>query len=57
MKDLVNGIGGLGISGIGDQLANVESFPLFSVNNQKTNILIDRIHIICEKICRKHESL
>jgi hypothetical protein len=31
MKDLVNGIDGLGISGIGDQLANVESFPLFQL--------------------------
>jgi hypothetical protein len=49
MEDLVNDIDGLGISGIGDHLANVESFPLFSINNQKTNVLIDRIHILREK--------
>jgi hypothetical protein len=57
VEDLVNDIDGLGISGIGDHLVDVGSFPLLLINNQKTDILIDRIHILCEKICRKHESL
>jgi hypothetical protein len=57
VEDLVNDIDGLGISGIGDHIADVGPILLFLINNQKTDILIDRIHILCEKICRKHESL
>jgi hypothetical protein len=49
VEDLVNDIDGLGISGIGDHLADVGSFLLLLINNQKANILIDRIHILCEK--------
>lgn len=45
----MNDIDGLGISGIGDHLADVGSFLLLLINNQKANILIDRIHILCEK--------
>lgn len=50
VENLVHGIDGLGISGVGDHhLAFVGSFPLLLIINQKTNILIDRIHILCEK--------
>jgi hypothetical protein len=48
VEEIANDIDGLGISGIGDDLADVRSFLLPLINNQKTNILIGKIHILCE---------